>query len=265
MDCSILADKKVNKLGNITDDKGQIVGRITEGVLKSLIGKVVDSDGNIWHNGKAIGKAEPIPDDEKEEAIEGLFASFPDAVVEKNGDVVFESQVIGKLIEGDAKKLAGKTVDADGEVLDKSGNILGRAERWEEPDTEPEPEVDMSAIAGKKVNKVGNITDDAGRLVGRVKEGVLEALVGKSVDGKGEIWSNGKVIGRAEPIPDDEKEEPVEGPFASFPDATVQKNGDVVFEDEIVGKIVEGDAKKLEGKKVDADGEICKSTSENFC
>lgn len=146
------------------------------------------------------------------------------------------------------------------QTVDKNGNILGKAERWEEPEAELEPEIDMSVIVGRKINKVGNITDDVGRLVGRVKEGVLKALVGKTVDAKGEIWSNGKVIGRAEPIPEDEKDDSTDGPFSSFPDATVQKNGDVIFEDKVVGKVIEGNAKNLEGRKVDADGEICKSS-----
>lgn len=67
---------------------------------------------------------------------------------------MFEGQIVGKLTSGDAKKLVGKKIDADGEIVDKIGNVLGVAERWIEEDA-PEPEkVDNSALAGKRVNKV---------------------------------------------------------------------------------------------------------------
>jgi hypothetical protein len=57
------------------------------------------------------------------------------------------------LIQGDAKKLAGKKVDQDGDVLDKIGNVLGKAERWTQPDV-PEPEaIDMSILGGKRVRE----------------------------------------------------------------------------------------------------------------
>lgn len=58
------------------------------------------------------------------------------------------------MIEGDAKKLAGKKIDKDGEVVDKIGNVLGKAERWTEPD-EPEPvKIDNSALGGKRVSTI---------------------------------------------------------------------------------------------------------------
>lgn len=63
-----------------------------------------------------IGRAEPIPDDEKEDDVETPFEDFPGAVVEKSGNVVWEGKVIGKLTEGDPKKLAGKAVDPEGKL-----------------------------------------------------------------------------------------------------------------------------------------------------
>jgi Protein of unknown function (DUF3659) len=93
-----------------------------------------------------------VPADDRDEGYSGLFEDFPDAVVDAKGNIVFQGQVVGKLIEGDAKKLAGKKIDKDGEVVDKIGNVLGKAERWTEPD-EPEAEaVDKSALAGKRVS-----------------------------------------------------------------------------------------------------------------
>ena len=151
IDLSMLEGKKVNKVGNITDENGKLLGRIVEGVTSKLVGKKCDAEGKIWSDGKVIGRAEIIPHDEREEDSGAPFEDFPDAVVDSDGNVNFEGQIVGKLIEGDAKKLAGKKVDKDGDVLDKIGNVLGKAERWTKPD-EPEPEaVDMSILAGKRV------------------------------------------------------------------------------------------------------------------
>ncbi|RAL67384.1 hypothetical protein DID88_008140 [Monilinia fructigena] len=206
-DYSVLFDKKVNKLGNVTDDSGRV-----------------------------IGQAEPIPDAEKEELKEPApFEDFPDATVESNGDVVHNGEVIGKVVEGDAKKLKGKKVDADGDILSASGNVLGKAERWEAPEAEPEPEVDNSALAGKRVNKAGNVVNKSGEIYGRVVEGDIKQLAGK--------------IGDREGLK--------EGPFTDFDGCTVTKEGKVVTSSgEVVGRLVSGDANVLFGRAVDDDGEI---------
>lgn len=57
--------------------------------------------------------------DDRDQLSSAPFEDFPGALIEKTGNVVFEGQVVGRLIEGDAKKLAGKTVDPDGEVIDR--------------------------------------------------------------------------------------------------------------------------------------------------
>jgi hypothetical protein len=151
-DLSDLEGKKVNKAGNVVDENGKLFGRVVDGEISRLIGKKCDAEGKIWSSsGKVIGTAELVPVDERDEESGGPFEDFPDAIVDSKGNIVFNGQVVGKLIEGDAKKLAGKKIDKDGEVVDKIGNVLGKAERWTEPD-EPEAEViDMSALAGKRV------------------------------------------------------------------------------------------------------------------
>jgi hypothetical protein len=58
-------------------------------------------------------------------------------------------------------------------VIDKNGNVVGKAERYqeEEPEPEPEPEAeaeDLSVLEGMKVNKAGNVVDDNGKLFGRI-------------------------------------------------------------------------------------------------
>ena len=170
---------------------------------------------------------------------------------------------MGRLIEGDGKKLAGKKVDKDGEVLDTVGNVLGKAERWEEEEEEvPEPETaDLSSLAGKRVNKLGNVVDASGSIFGRIVEGDAKKLAGKMVDKNGDIWNDGgNVIGKAELVPDSERSGNKEGLFSGFDSPKVTKDGKVAdAKDVIVGRLIEGDAKKLYGKAVDEDGDVLDS------
>ena len=151
-DLSALDGKTVNKAGNVVDEEGKLFGRLVTGELSKLVGKKCDTEGRIWSSsGKVIGTAEVVPPEDRDESSSALFEDFPDAVVDAKGNIVFNGEVVGKLIEGDAKRLAGKKIDKDGEIVDKLGNTLGKAERWTEPD-EVEPEaIDNSALAGKRV------------------------------------------------------------------------------------------------------------------
>lgn len=151
----------------------------------------------------------------------------------------------------------GKKVDADGDVSDKNGNTIGRAERIE--DEQPEeapPEIDYSILIGHKVNKQGAVVnEDDGTPLGKVVEGELKNLIGKKVSKEGKIFNDGgDPIGRAEPLPENERVAPNESPFEDFDPSVVQKNGDVMYEGQKVGEVSEGDPKQLAGKHVDAEG-----------
>ncbi|KAI8625918.1 hypothetical protein F5Y19DRAFT_466730 [Xylariaceae sp. FL1651] len=261
IDYSMLRDKKVNKLGNVVDDKGQVWGHVVQGVLKLLIGKKVGDNGQIFNDaGQVIGKAEPVPDSERQEAKEpSPFEDFPDAIVGEKGAVMSKGEQVGIVVEGDPKKLKGKSVDADGDILDRAGNTLGRAERWEPEEAEPEPEIDMSALAGKRINKAGNAVDKHGDIYGRVIEGNLSRLIGKMCDKNGFIRNEGgDVIGKCELIPEAEREGMKEGPFAELSGCTVNKEGKVITPGgDVVGRLVSGDPKVLSGRPVDDDGDIC--------
>jgi len=255
---------KVNKAGNVVDDNGKLFGRVTSGEVSKLYGKKVDANGKIWsESGKVIGTSELIPVDERDETSGAPFEDFPDAIVNKEGHVLFDGQIVGRLIEGDGKKLAGKKVDKDGEVVDKIGNVLGKAERWEpEEEVAPEPEkVDNSALAGKRVNKVGNVVDSHGEIYGRLVEGDPKKLAGKMCDKDGNVWNEGgTIVGRAELVPESERAGQKEGPFAGFEGAKVTKDGKVAdAKGTIIGRLIEGDAKKLYGKEIDADGDVLDS------
>ncbi|KAJ1328082.1 DUF3659 domain-containing protein [Microdochium nivale] len=260
IDYSVLRDKKINKAGNVVDDKGAVWGRVVQGVLQQLVGKKVGENGEIFNDaGKVVGKAEPVPDTEREENKEPApFEDFPGATVGDEGKVLFNGEQVGIVVAGDAKKLKGKSVDADGDILDKAGNQLGRAERWEAPEAEPEAEVDNSVLAGKRINKAGNAVDKHGDIYGRVVEGALPRLVGKMCDKQGFIRNEGgDVIGKCELIPESEREGMKEGPFSELPGCTVNKEGEIVTPGgDVVGRLVQGDAKTLFGRAVDDDGDI---------
>lgn len=260
VDYTMLRDKKVNKAGNVVDDKGAIWGRVVQGILQHLVGKKVGENGEIFNDaGKVIGKAEPVPENEREDNKEpSPFEDFPGSTVAEEGKVMFNGEQVGIVVEGDAKKLKGKTVDADGDILDKAGNQLGRAERWEAPEAEPEVEIDNSVLAGKRINKAGNAVDKHGDIYGRVIEGALPRLIGKMCDKQGFIRNEGgDVIGKCELIPEAEREGMKEGPFSELPNCTVNKEGEIVTPGgDVVGRLVQGDAKTLFGRAVDDDGDI---------
>ncbi|KAI1605550.1 hypothetical protein PtrCC142_002262 [Pyrenophora tritici-repentis] len=256
-DLSILDGLTLNKQGYLVNAEGIPVGKLVEGNLAELAGRKSDGEGLIHGDtGKVVGRCDIIPPNERPERKEGPFAGFEGLRVVKDGFVEDNAgNRVGQLTEGDPKRLVGHTVDEDGDIIDKYGNIKGHAEPWSEEE-EVEEEVDLSALAGCTVNKAGNVVDSSGTILGRVAEGDPATLAGKKVDGKGQIWDNeGNVIGLAE-LAHGQKSGP-EGPFAGFDNATVTKDGTVQTPSgEIIGRVTEGDIKKLEGHKVDEDGDI---------
>jgi hypothetical protein len=258
VDRSILAGARVTKMGYLVDEDECPVGRVVEGILDHLVGKKSDENGDIFDGGKKLGRAEVIPDSEREDLLKegGPFEAFPDATLDGNGQLIFNGEIVGRLVEGDAKALRGKSPDASGEILDRLGRKLGVVERWEpepEPEPEAEPEPDRSALAGGRVTKTGYVVDGNGRPVGRIIEGDVSRLEGKQCDSDGAIWLNGKVIGRAEVDTEISKES---APFEAFSDAVVSADGMIRSNNEIIGKVVEGDIKALRNKKVSPSGEI---------
>lgn len=263
LDFGPLKSGTVNKMGNVISPDGKLVGRVVSGILSHLIGKKSDENGQIWSSsGQVIGQAEPISDDERDEMLResAPFESFPDAVVDGNGMVVSNGEWVGKVTQGDVKVLRGKSVDADGDILDKAGNVIGKAERWEpEPEEEEEvKEIDNSLLAGKRVNKAGNVVDSSGTIYGRVIEGDVKRMVGRMCDKNGNILSeSGDVLGRAELVSEGEREGVKEGPFAELQGCTIAKDGTVVTPSgDVVGRLTKGDGKVLYGRSVDEDGDV---------
>jgi Protein of unknown function (DUF3659) len=257
---SILEGLKCNKQGKIVDESGNVVGELIEGDPKKLskMGLTCDEEGQFWDGkGHVIGRAQTLPPAEEEE--EAPFAGLEGVVVVKDGWVEDENENrVGQLVEGDPKKLIGRPVDEDGDVIDKRGNVVGHAERYEEPEEEAAPPPDLSVLQGLTCNKQGNVVGPEGVPIARLVEGNPKELAGRKIDAEGQIWNDaGKVVGRCELIPEDQREAKPEGPFAGLEGVIVVKDGLVEDEDgNVVGKVVEGDPKRLVGRAVDEDGDI---------
>lgn len=194
------------------DASGQLYGRLIEGDPKKLAGKMCDKSGNVLNEmGEVIGKAELVPEAEREGEKTGPFADFDNPTVIKDGKVAnAKGMVIGRLVTGDAKQLLGKLVDSDGDILDKNGNTLGKAERWEEE----EKEISKHPAAGRKVNREGNVVDANGDVIAKLTEGEITKCAGKEIDNDGDVVDGkGVSVGHVtllEDIPAPPLEEPEE-------------------------------------------------------
>ncbi|KAJ4400771.1 hypothetical protein N0V91_008402 [Didymella pomorum] len=259
-DLSILKGKTVNKQGNVIGDEGVPIGRLVEGNPKELNGRQIDENGQIWNDaGKVIGRCELIPENERETKPEGIFGGLEGLRVVADGKVADEDEnIVGEVVEGNAKRLVGLRVDEDGDILDKFGNVKGHAEPIEEEDPEEEVPEDLSALEGLTLNKSGKLVNQEGIPIGRLVEGNLKELAGRKSDGEGLIHNDtGKVVGRCEMIPEDERESKPEGIFGGLEGLRVVADGKVAdADDNVVGYVTEGNAKRLIGLHVDEDGDI---------
>lgn len=256
-DLSFLQGKQVNKAGVVIGDEGTPIARLVEGKPKEVAGRKLDAEGQLWNDqGNVIGRVELIPEEERESKPEGAFAGLEDLRVIEGGKVADEDgNVVGEIVEGNPKRLIGLSVDEDGDIVDKYGNVKGHAEPLPE---EEEEEVDNSILENKELNKQGYVVDEHGIPFGRLIEGNVKELAGRRCDENGYIYGDtGKVVGRCEVLPENERVSRPEGPFAGLEGLRVVKDGKVEDGDgNVVGEIVEGNAKRLVGLAVDEDGDI---------
>ncbi|KAF2163886.1 hypothetical protein M409DRAFT_25664 [Zasmidium cellare ATCC 36951] len=254
IDNSPLENKELNKQGFVVDETGIPIGRLVEGNVSELAGRRCDENGFIYGDtGKVVGRCEVLPENERVARQEGPFAGLEGLRVVKDGWVEDEDgNRVGQLVDGNAKRLVGLHVDEDGDIIDKYGNVKGHAEPWEEEDPEA---ADLSRLAGTTINKAGYAVDGSGQIIGRVVEGDPNIMIGKKVDGQGQIWDDaGNVIGQCEMVTGVKAEE---GPFAGFEGLQINKDGTITTPaGDIVGRVIEGDIKKLLGHTVDEDGDI---------
>jgi len=189
------------------DANGKVLGHVAEGDVQNMIGKKVDGQGQIWDNaGNVIGRAELSAG--ADSAPEGPFAGFDEATVQKDGTVQTPAgDIIGRIIEGDVKKLVGHKVDEDGDINDKNGNTIGKAERWEPEEKERR----INPMSGLRVNKDGEVRDANGDLIGKLTAGDLGHCAGLEIDDNGYVIDNdGNKVGEVtllENLVEEEEEE----------------------------------------------------------
>lgn len=200
----------------------------------------------------------------KSNPFEGLVLNEEGAAVGKDGESIAE------LVQGDPKLLAGKMLDHEGNVRDYFGNIVGTCELIEYDEPEGMPYAPFAGLEGLVVTQDDFVEDARCNKVGKVVEGDSKELVRNIVGEDGSIRDQrGVVVALAEPMKDEkivnscdslsgnEREAKPEGPFAGLKDLVVAPDGFV--EDEgfnKVGKVVEGDWKRLLGRMVDEDGDV---------
>ncbi|KAM0548100.1 hypothetical protein ACHAPJ_010020, partial [Fusarium lateritium] len=253
-DYSILKGTTVDKNGFLVNEKGHFFGKVVEGEIKQLIGLASDDQGTIWDKtGKAVGKAEPLPEWERGEQKD--FSILKGAIVDKEGGLTNDKgDTIGKVIEGEVRQLVGLKSDENGKIW-RDGKVVGQAEPLAEWDRVQKK--DRSILKGTKVNKSGKLVDANGTVLGKVVEGDLKELLGKRADENGDIWNeSGEVIGKGEPVSVAEREDKGFAPFENFPGATVESDGRVMYQGQQVGEVIEGEVRQLVGLKSDENGKI---------
>jgi hypothetical protein len=139
---------------------------------------------------------------------EGPFAELEGCTVAKDGTVVTPSgDVVGRLVKGEGKALFGRPVDEDGDILDKNGNTIGKAERWEPEKVEHK----KNPMTGRKVNREGNVVDEDGNIIGKLTSGDLSICAGKEIDDDGDVVDyKGNSVGHCSLLEDIPAEEVVE-------------------------------------------------------
>ncbi len=138
--------------GLVHDGAGEVIGRVTEGDPKALMGRSVDDDGDILDKaGNVIGKAERWEPEKKERHINPMSGHK----VNKEGEVRDENgNLLGKLTEGDLRTVVGFEVDDNGYVVDNDGNRVGACTLIENLQEDEGPsEEELAAMRAEEENR----------------------------------------------------------------------------------------------------------------
>ncbi|KAM5357222.1 hypothetical protein ACJZ2D_016488 [Fusarium nematophilum] len=121
--------------------------------------------------------------------------------------------------EAPKSKAPGK--EAAGELAEQAKKAAAEAE---EDAKEP---LDFSILKGTTVDKEGNLVNEEGNLIGRAIKGEVKKLIGMKCDDQGTIWGDfGKVLGKAEPLPEWERGEPKD--YSILKGCNVDEDGDIL-------------------------------------
>lgn len=191
--------------------------------------------------------SEDTEDSSEEESEDDTYESLIGKKVNKSGLVVNKKtgEVIGRLVKGKAKKLAGKKISKHGVIEDEKGNMIGMVEPVEQDDSEESTNSESEEEPPKEKEKDS-------------KQELKELDVNNPVDevNKPTDVAN-KPAGEVNKQDEDDKKLTNPYPLVNEYSPEVRKSGKVVDqEDNIVGKVDKRVAHKLAGFKVDNDGNI---------
>ncbi|KAI8387352.1 hypothetical protein BD560DRAFT_443237 [Blakeslea trispora] len=264
---------EVRKSGKIVDMEDNVVGTIDKEKAAKFAGLKVDKEGNVINeDGHTVAKADLYPDEEENKPFNPNDAVNEDSPeVRKSGKIVdMEDNVIGTIDKEKAAKFAGLKVDKEGNVIDKEGHIVARANLYpDEEENKPFNPNDMVNEDSPEVRKSGKVFDMDDNLVGYVDKRIAAKVAGFKVDDQGNVINpEGHVVARAEMIKQEqeEDEEPEEEekdkPFnpndaVDENSPEVRKSGKVFdMDDNLVGHVDKRLAAKFAGFKVDEEGNI---------
>ncbi|RCI02443.1 hypothetical protein CU098_011520, partial [Rhizopus stolonifer] len=182
--------------------------------------------------------------------------------VKKSGKVLdMEDNIVGYVDKRLAAKFAGYKVNADGDIIDHDGEVVGSADmiqpEEEEDKDKPFNPNDSVNEDSPEVRKSGKIVDMEDNVVGTIDKEKASKLAGFKVNKDGEVIDNeGHIVAKAKLFEQEEKPfNPNESVNEDSPE--VRKSGKVFdMDDNLVGYVDKKLAPKLAGFKVDDQGNV---------
>jgi hypothetical protein len=310
VDVSILEGLPVEKDGQILDIAGAPIGKLVEGDAKIISKRVYlcSADGIIYDKKlKQVGRAEVIqpekpatkelekeadqPEESKApETKARTLADLQGLTCDEDGKYFIDDVAVAELVEGKPAIIFKRkyVCNADGEVLDKKGGVIGRAEMLaeaaleektseeEKPDTTAEePSRTLADLEGLTCDEEGQILIDS-VAVAKVVEGDVAIIFKRKYvcNAEGEVLNKAKrVIGHVELIAEEkpeekpaedakEEEKPTEAPkartLADLEGLVCDSEGKFTIDDVVVAELVDGDSESIARRKYacNADGEV---------
>ncbi|KAI8637190.1 hypothetical protein BD408DRAFT_486385 [Parasitella parasitica] len=261
----LMVGKRVNKSGLVVDKKsGTVLGKIVEGKVKRMSGKKVRDNGEVYNDkGKLIGRVEPIQEDSddsdesdgSDNDQEEVFANEEQEDVAdtiKDNKVAPENDVKAADDENDSNS-NDKAETAQDTVKDLESGAEDKANDMQDPNV-TESDIEDEVNDANDVSK--NIASDAKDTSDDTQERGSNQYDESSV----EDIQSGDNKDDGEEDNDEEVEE--EKPFNPYDlvdenSPEVRKSGKVVdMEDNVIGTVNKSMAPKLDGFKVDKDGNV---------
>jgi hypothetical protein len=237
---ALLDGRKIESSGDILDDELNVIGRVSfsTSTAKKLAkgGAVCDAEGNIMLKGKEAGKAELVPQPEKEVEKEPEKEPEPEPEAVSKAEPEPPSLAI----------LDGLKLDVSGNVHDADGNLVGK--------------LAVSEHSARKLFKNNASCDAEGNIIVKNKKvGTVELIPPPEKEPEKEAEK--ELEPDAEVAPEPEPESPS---LAILDGRAIEKDGNVLDDNgHVIGKMIESSyslARLLKNKATcDSEGNIiCK-------